>query len=107
MDELDLLFRDALGYQLIAYIVVHIKAVILGCAEVAENHLGGALFLGLFPDFIYLIHTGIGFTVFIFREQGICQPLIQREFSAIIGDAQHIVVRGFYFSVSNLFCPDS
>ena len=33
MDELDLLFRDAFGDQLVAHIVVYVKAVLLGGAE--------------------------------------------------------------------------
>ena len=67
VDELDLLFRDAFGDQLVAHIVVYVKAVLLGCAEVTENHLGGALLLGLFPYLIYLIHTGVGLAAGVVR----------------------------------------
>ena len=68
MDELHFLFGDALGNQLIAHIVVYVKAILLGGAEVAENHLSGALLLGLFPDFIYLIHTGVGLAAGVIRQ---------------------------------------
>ena len=68
MDELYFLFRDALGNQLIAHIVVYVKAVLLGGAEVAENHLSGALLLGLFPYLIYLIHTGVGLAAGVIRQ---------------------------------------
>ena len=68
MDELNLLLVDALGNQLIAHIVVYVKAVLLGGAEVSENHLSGALLLGLFTYLIYLIHTGVGLAAGVIRQ---------------------------------------
>jgi len=96
MDKLYLLFGDAAHHQLVPNIVVHIKAVRAGCAQIAENHLRGALRLCSFPNGKDPLHAGICLAVGVIGQKRIHQPLIQRQLAAIVRDAQHVVlIRGY------------
>jgi len=95
MDELYLILGDATRHQLVPNIVVHIKAVRTGRAQIAENHLRGALRLCLFPNGKDPFHAGIRLTVGVIGQQGIHQALVQCQLAAIVRDAQHVVlIRG-------------
>ena len=76
MDELYLLFGNAARHQFVPNIVVHIKAVRTGCAQIAEDHLRGALRLCSFPNGKDPLHAGICLTVGVIRQQGIHKALV-------------------------------
>lgn len=95
MDELYLILGDAARHQLVPNIVVHIKAIRTGCAQIAENHLRGALCLCSFPNGKDPLHAGIRLAVGVIGQKWIHQALIQRQLAAIVRDAQHVVlIRG-------------
>ena len=95
MDELYLILGDAARNQLVPNIVVHIKAVRAGRAQIAEDHLRGALRLCSFPNGKDPLHAGIRLAVGVIGQKWIHQPLIQRQFAAIVRNAQHVVlIRG-------------
>ena len=105
MDELYLLFGNAARHQLVPNIVVHIKAVRAGRAQIAENHLRGALRLCLFPNGKDPLHAGIRLAVGVIGQKRIHQPLIQRQLAAIIRDAQHVVLIRGYQAVAHRLGP--
>ena len=92
MDELYLILGDAARHQFVPNIVVHIKAVRAGRAQIAEDHLRGALRLCLFPNGKDPLHAGIRLAVGVIGQKRIHQPLVQRQLAAIIRDAQHVVL---------------
>ena len=95
MDKLYLFFGNATRHQLVPNIVVHIKAVRTGRAQIAENHLRGALRLCSFPNGKDPLHAGIRLAVGVIGQKWIHQALIQRQLAAIVRDAQHVVlIRG-------------
>jgi len=86
VDEGDLVFGNAQFQQFRANIIINAEsAVILRCAEVAKDHLGGALACGALPDLKHIFGALGGFAVGIAGEHGVDQPLIQRQLSAIVG----------------------
>ena len=102
MDEGDLVFGNAQFQQLRANIIINAEcAVILRCAEVAKDHLGGALVCGALPDLKHIFRALGGFAVGVAGEHGIDQPLIQRQLAAIVGDEQHIVHAAVHLAVAD------
>ena len=95
MDKLHFLLGDTARHQLVPNVVVHVKSICAGCAQIAENHLRGALGLCSFPNGKDPFHAGIRLTVGVIGQQGIHQALIQCQLAAIVRDAQHVVlIRG-------------
>ena len=105
MDELYLLFGNAARNQLVPNIVVHIKAVRAGRAQIAEDHLRGALRLCLFPNGKDPLHAGIRLAVGVIRQKWVHQPLVQRQLSAIVRDAQHVILIRGNQAVAHCFGP--
>ena len=105
MDKLYLLFGNATRHELVPNIVVHIKAVRTGCAQIAENHLRGALRLCLFPNGKDPLHAGIRLAVGVIGQKRIHQALIQRQLPAIIRDAKHVVLIRGYQAVAHRLGP--
>ena len=92
MDEGDLVFGNAQFQQFRANIIINAEcAVILRCAEVAKDHLGGALVCGAPPDLKHILRALGGFAV------GIAGQL-----AAIIGNKQHIVHAAVHLPVADL-----
>ena len=103
MDEGDLVFGNAQFQQFRANIIINAEcAVILRCAEVAKDHLGGALVCGAPPDLKHILRALGGFAVGIAGQHGVDEPLIQRQLAAIIGDKQHIVHAAVHLPVADL-----
>ena len=97
VDELDLVFRHTGGNQLFANILVDVEiAIVFRCRKVAEQKLGQLLVLALLPDLQHVLHTDVEFAVRVVREHGVHQAHIQTDLSAVIGDAEHIVLRGIH-----------
>ena len=105
MDELYLLFGNATRHQFVPNIVVHIKAVRAGCAQIAENHLRGALRLCSFPNGKDPLHASIRLAVGVIGQKRIHQPLVQRQLPAIVRDAQHVVLVRGYQAVAHRLGP--
>jgi len=94
VDKLDLVFRHTGGDQLFANVIVDIEvAVIFRGGEVAEQKLGQLLILALLPDLQHVPHTNVQLAARVVRQHGVHQADVQADFSAIVGDAQHIVHR--------------
>ena len=103
VDEGDLVFGNAQFQQFRANIIINAEcAVILRCAEVAKDHLGGALVCGAPPDLKHILRALGGFAVGIAGQHGVDEPLIQRQLAAIIGDKQHIVHAAVHLPVADL-----
>ena len=104
MDEGNLVFGNAQFQQLCTNVVIDAEcAVILRCAEVAKDHLGGTPVHGALPDLKHILRALGRFTVGIAGEHGVDQPLIQRQLSAIVGDDQHIVHAAVHLAVADFF----
>ena len=104
VDEGDLVFGNTQFQQFCVNIIINAEsAVILRCAEVAKDHLGGALVCGAPPDLKHILRALGGFAVGIAGKHGVDQPLIQRQLAAIVGDEQHIVLGTVYHSVTDFF----
>ena len=97
MDKLDLVFRHTGGNQLFANVIVDIEVtIVLGCREIAEQKLGQLLLFALLPDLQHILHTDVQLAVGVIRQHGVHQTNVQADFSAIVGDAEHIVLRGIH-----------
>ena len=93
VDELNFTFRHPGGDQFLANIIVDIKvAIVLWCREVAEQKLRQLLLLAIRPDLQHVPNTGVQLAVGVVRQDGVHQANIQTDLSAIVGDAQHIVL---------------
>ena len=102
MDEGDLVFGNAQFQQFRANIIINAEcAIILRCAEVAKDHLGGALVCGAPPDLKHILRALGGFAVGIAGKHRVDQPLIQRQLTAIVGDEQHIVHAAVHLAVAD------
>ena len=105
VDEGDLVFGNTQFQQFRANIIINAEStVILRCAEVAKDHLGGTLVCGAPPDLKHIFRTLGGFAVGVAGEHGVDQPLIQCQLAAIVGDEQHIVHAAVHLAVADLFC---
>ena len=97
VDELDLVFRHTGCNQLLANIVIDVKiAIVFRCGEVAEQKLGQLLIFALLPDFQHILHTDVELAVGVVRQHGVHQANVQTNLAPIVGDTQHIVLRGIY-----------
>ena len=106
VDECDLVFGNTQFQQFCMNIIINAEsAVILRCAEVAKDHLGGALASGALPDLKHIFGALGGFAVGIAGKHGVDKPLIQRQLAAIIGDKQHIVHAAVHLPVADLLGP--
>ena len=106
MDERDLILRDSLFHEFLFQVIIYIKAAIFfGGGQVAENELGAALFSCLLPYLEHVPGASGHFAVGIIRGEGLHQPHIQRQLSAIIGHFEHIVVRRINMTGTNLLGP--
>ena len=106
VDECDLVFGNTQFQQFCMNIIINAEsAVILRCAEVAKDHLGGALASGALPDLKHIFGALGGFAVGIAGKHGIDQPLIQRQLAAIVGYHQHIVHAAVHLPVADLLGP--
>ncbi len=93
MDERNLFFRYTAFDQLQAQIVIHVElAVVVRGGEIAEHQLRGSLLGGFEPYPIDVVQAGIDLAGILIREHGIVQPLIEREFSPVVGNLQHVVL---------------
>ena len=101
MDELHLVFRDAHRNQQIAKVIVHIKSIRFRGGQVAKHQLCQAFLLGIVPDAVHILGTGVNFIVGVFGQIGVDQPLIQRQLSAVVGHLEHIVLGWVYISRAN------
>ena len=102
MDEGDLVFGNTQFQQFRVNIIINAEgAVILRCAEVAKDHLRGALACGALPDLKHIFRALGGFAVGIAGKHGVDQPLIQCQLAAIIGNHQHIVHAAVHLAVAD------
>ena len=103
VDELDFAFRHTGSNQLLANIIVDIEiAIVFGCREVAEQKLRQLLVFTFLPDLQDVPHTDVQLAVRVIREHRVHQADIQTDFSAIVGDAQHIVHGRIHIAGVNL-----
>ena len=103
MDELNFVFWHTGGNQLLANIIVDIEiAIVFGCREVAEQKLRQLLVFTFLPDLQDVPHTDVQLAVRVIREHRVHQADIQTDFSAIVGDAQHIVHGRIHIAGVNL-----
>ena len=106
VNERDLLLGNSLGDELRFYIVVDVEfAVALGGAQIAEHQLGPPDIRAVPPFLDDVLHTGIDLAVGVVGQQGILQPLVQRQLAAIRGNFQHIVLVRLHFSVPHSLRP--
>ena len=102
VDEGDLVFGNSQFQQFRANIIINAEcAVILRCAEVAKDHLRGALVSGAPPDLKHIFRALGSFAVGVAGEHGVDQPLIQRQLAAIVGNEQHIVHAAVHLTVAD------
>ena len=102
VDEGDLVFGNTQFQQFCVNIIINAEcAVILRCAEVAKDHLGGALASGALPDLKDIFRALGGFAIGVTGEHWIDKPLIQRQLAAIVGDEQHIVHAAVHLAVAD------
>ena len=73
--------------------------------QVTEHDLGTPLVCGFLPNLIDIFGTGCCFAVFIVRQHGIHEPLIQRQLSPIAGNIEHVVLGGVHHLVPYPVCP--
>ena len=100
----DFLRWDAFGNQLVPNIVVDIEtAVALWGGEVTEHKLRRSLLRRLLPDAKHICRADRGFAAFIVGQHGVDKPLIQRQFSAVVGDFQHIIHGGIDIALAYRF----
>ena len=103
VDELDFVFRHTGGNQLLANIIVDVEiAIVFRGREVAEQELGQLLVFAFLPDLQDVAHTDVQLAVRVIREHGVHQADIQTDFSAIVGDAQHIIHGRIHIARVNL-----
>ena len=103
VDELNFVFWHTGGNQLLANIIVDIEiAIVFGCREVAEQKLRQLLVFTFLPDLQDVPHTDVQLAVRVIREHRVHQADIQTDFSAIVGDAQHIVHGRIHIAGVNL-----
>ena len=104
VDEGDLVFGNTQFQQLRVNIIINAEcAVILRCAEVAKDHLGGTLVSGALPDLKHIFGALGGFAVGGAGQHGVDEPLVQRQLAAIVGDEQHIVHAAVHLTVADFF----
>ena len=102
VDEGDLVFGNTQFQQFRANIIINAEStVILRCAEVAKDHLGGTLVNGALPDLKHIFRALGGFAVGVTGEHGIDKPLIQSQLAAIVGYHQHIVHAAVHLAVAD------
>ena len=103
VDELHLAFRHPGGNQLLANIIVDIEvAIVFRGREIAEHKLCQLLIFSVLPELQHVLHTDVEFAVRVIREHRVHQADIQTNFSAIVGDAQHIVNGRIHIAGVNL-----
>ena len=103
VDELNFVFWHPGGNQLLANIIVDIEiAIVFGCREVAEQKLRQLLVFTFLPDLQDVPHTDVQLAVRVIREHGVHQADIQTDFSAIVGDTQHIIHGRIHIAGVNL-----
>ena len=130
MDKGDFLRGYAPGNQLVPYVLIHagfqpdrffVNLVLrllfriillpflglpfrfaLGGGEIGENKLCAAGLGALLPDVEHVLHTGVDFTARVVRQQGIGDPLVQRQLAAIRGNLQHIILGGLNLALAYL-----
>ena len=106
MDVGDLLGGDAFGNQFVSQIIVHVEAaVVFGSGEVTEGKLGGLPSSGALPDLIDVVGAGADLASIAVRQQRINQPLIQRQFTAIVGNHEHIVLAAVHHLIADTLGP--
>ena len=106
VDERDLLLRDAALDQLLPQVVVHVEIpVVVGRGQVAEHQLGGTLFAALLPYPVDVVQAGVDLALFVIREHGVIEPLIQRQLPAVVGDFKHIILAWLHLTVPDFLSP--
>ena len=94
VNELNFAFRHPGGNQFLANIIVDIEvAIIFRCREVAEQMLCQLLLFAFFPNLQHVPNTGVQLAVGVVRQNRVHQTDIQTDLSAIVGDAEHIILR--------------
>ena len=92
VDKLDLIFRHTGSNQLLANVIVDVEVtVIFRGGEVAEQKLCQLLIFAFLPDLQHVLNAYVQFAVGVVRQHGVHQANVQADFSAIVGDAEHIV----------------
>ena len=92
------------GDQLVPNGVIDVEmSIVMRSREVTEDHLGRALIGGALPDLKDILRTGDYLAGLALRQQLVHQPLIQRQLAPIVGDDQHIVLRGIDHAPTHLF----
>ena len=107
MDKGDLLPGHTPGHQLVPDVVVEIERflALLGRGDVAENELGQLLGRPLTPEPQDVLHAPVDLGAGLIRQQGIDNPLVQAQFAAVAGNAQHVVNVGVYEPAVDLLRP--
>ena len=58
--------------------------------------MGQFLIFALLPDLQHVLHTDVQLAVGVIRQHGVHQAHVQADLSAIVGDAEHIVLGGIH-----------
>ena len=74
----------------------------VGCGQIAEDHLCGALSRGALPDFVDVGGAGVDLAVLIVREPIVYEPLVQGQLPSVVGDQKHVVLVGGNHPVPHL-----
>ena len=78
------------------HVLDHLKALALWRGQITEYKLCRTVFFSLFPDLINVLDTQIDLAPLIVGSIGVHKALVKCQFSAIVGNKQHIVLKGFH-----------